>query len=274
MTDTHTHLYIPGDFPGQEAEQAVTRALEAGVHTIVMPNVDTESIAPLMELRSRFPQNVYAAMGLHPTEVKDSWREDLRVIASHLDDDGVIALGEIGMDLYWDTAMETAQAEAFALQLGWAAERGLPVIIHQRGALEQTLRVLGESDTGLIPGIVFHCFTEGPESVHRIREQLPEAFFGIGGVSTFKNAPALRQALHEIGPGHIVLETDAPWLAPVPHRGTRNESAYIPCILQAIATELAIDPALLETMTDRNARRLFPALLSSCRRDTDAPGPK
>lgn len=143
-----------------------------------------------MELRSRFPHNIYAAMGLHPTEVKDSWREDLRVIASHLDDDGVIALGEIGMDLYWDTAMEAAQAEAFALQLGWPPSEDCRVIIHQRGALEQTLHVLDRADTGHIPGIVFHCFTEGPESVRRIREQLPEAFFGIGGVCTFKNAPA------------------------------------------------------------------------------------
>lgn len=260
MTDTHTHLYIPEDYPDMEADQAVERAIAAGVHTIVMPNVDTASIAPLMALRSRFPRHVFAAMGLHPTEVKATWREDLAQIASHLDDEGIIALGEIGMDLYWDKTMEAEQREAFATQLQWANERRLPVIIHQRGALDQTLQVLSECGTADIPGIVFHCFTEGAESVARIRELLPEAFFGIGGVCTFKNAPGLRRALHDIGPEHIVLETDAPWLAPVPHRGSRNESAYIPCILGAIAAELDIAPTTLEAMTDSNARRLFPAL--------------
>lgn len=260
MTDTHTHIYMTEDFPGEEACQAVMRAIDAGVHTMVMPNVDRHSITPLMTLRARFPRHLHAAMGIHPSEISDNWREDLRHISAHIDDDGVIAMGEIGMDLYRDTSMESRQAEAFATQLRIAASRHLPVIIHQRAALTQTLDILTDNHTADIPAIVFHCFTENTDSVRRIRERFPDAYFGIGGVCTFKNAPALRQALHEIGPDHIVLETDAPWLAPVPLRGTRNESAHIPLILQAISAELGIDAATLESVTDANARRLFPRL--------------
>lgn len=257
MTDTHTHLYMAEDFPGSEGNEAVKRAIDAGVHTLIMPNVDTASIRPILEMRDRFPQNVYAAMGLHPSEVKDTWREDLQTIKPYVTHPGVVALGEIGMDLYWETTREAAQREALAEQLKWAAEHKLPLIIHQRGALPHTLEMLQDADLSAIPGMVFHCFTEDEDSVAKIREVVPDTYFGIGGVSTFKNAPALRKALHAIGIDRIVLETDAPWLAPVPHRGTRNESAYIPLIAQTIATEVGFSFAEVCDRTDANARALF-----------------
>jgi len=256
MTDTHTHLYMADAYPGEEAA-TVERAIANGVHTLIMPNVDTESIAPLLALRGKYPHNVYAAMGLHPTEVTADWQSQLAYIRPYLDAPGVVALGEIGMDLYHDTTMEREQAAAFREQLTWAQERHLPVIIHQRGALAQTLDILNEAGADSIPAIIFHCFTEGIESVNLIRQTIPDAYFGIGGVVTFKNAPALREALPAIGLGHIVLETDAPWLAPAPHRGTRNESAYIPLIAERIAAELGIPLPALETATDATAKAIF-----------------
>lgn len=257
MIDTHTHLYMPDTYPGKEADEAVTRAINAGVHTMIMPNVDLDSITPIKSLRERFPNNIYIAMGLHPTEVTPQWKEHLTEIETHLTDEGVIALGEIGMDLYHDDTMQTEQEEAFVEQLGWAQQHRLPVIIHQRAALAPLLKIISDTPTDNIPGFVFHCFTEGTESVREIRKVLPQAYFGIGGVCTFKNAPALRQALHEIGIDKILLETDAPYLAPMPHRGTRNESSYIPIIAASIANELGLPLPDLEKATDDNARKLF-----------------
>lgn len=256
MTDTHTHLYLADAYPGEECA-AVERAIQAGVQTIMLPNVDTESIAPLLALREKYPENLFAAMGLHPTEVKTNWPEQLNIIKQYITAPGVIALGEIGMDLYHDTSMQEEQKEAFHRQLEWAREYNLPIILHQRGALDITLDILREEYTSDIPGIVFHCFTEGAESVEKIRKVIPDAFFGIGGVVTFKNAPALREALHTIGIDKIVLETDAPWMAPTPHRGKRNESAYIPLIAERIGQELGLTPQQVEEHTDANARTLF-----------------
>lgn len=256
MTDTHTHLYMADAYPGEETA-VVEAAIAAGVHTLIMPNVDTSSIAPLLDLRGKFPKNVYAAMGLHPTEVTSDFRGQLAEIRSYLNAPGVVALGEIGMDLYHDTSMEKEQTEAFREQLAWARDCRLPVIIHQRGALDRTLDILREEHSSEIPAIVFHCFTEGVESVERIRSVVPDAYFGIGGVCTFKNAPELRRALPVIGLDRIVLETDAPWLAPVPHRGSRNESAYIPLIAARVAEELGLTTAEVEAATDTNARTLF-----------------
>ncbi|MCM1320452.1 MAG: TatD family hydrolase [Muribaculaceae bacterium] len=249
-----------GDAYPAEEVATVKRAIEAGVHTLMFPNVDTGSIKPLLDLRNQFPDNVFAAMGLHPTEVKHNWQEQLETIKPYLAAPGVIALGEIGMDLYHDDSMRSEQEEAFRTQLGWARDLNLPVILHQRGALDLTLDILKEEYTSEIPAIVFHCFTEGPKSVSKIKQVIPEAFFGIGGVVTFKNASALREALHSIGLDHIVLETDAPWMAPTPHRGSRNESAYIPLIAERIAQELYLPLTEVETQTDLNARKLFPGM--------------
>lgn len=259
MTDTHTHLYMADAYPGEECA-AVERALQAGVHTIMLPNVDTDSIRPLLALRDKFPDNLYAAMGLHPTEVTKEWQEQLDVIKPYLKAPGVIALGEIGMDLYHDQSMCAEQEQAFRQQICWARQFHLPVILHQRAALDITLDILRQEYSPEIPGIVFHCFTEGPQSVEKIKSVIPEAFFGIGGVVTFKNAPALRQALHSIGIDKIVLETDAPWMAPTPHRGTRNESAYIPLIAERIGQELGLSIEQVESRTDANARTLFPGI--------------
>lgn len=253
LTDTHTHLYDP-DFAGGGAE-AVRRAVEAGVGHMIFPNVDLASIAPLKQLASEFPENISKAMGLHPTEVRpESLSDDLAVIRRELaDGKEYVAVGEVGMDLYWSKEHERAQAEAFDIQCGLAAVLGLPVIIHCREALPQVLEVLqAHPDTRA----VFHSFGGSADDVRAIRRLLPEAFFGINGIVTFKNS-GLRDVLPEIGIEKIVLETDSPYLAPVPKRGRRNESAYLPYIAATTGDALGLTPTQTAVATTDNAARLF-----------------
>lgn len=251
MIDTHTHLYPSDSFPGDEAALAIRRAIEAGVDRMILPNVDVASLAPIEAMQQLFPENVFIAPGIHPTELSDCWVDDLREIEAHISHSGVVAIGEVGIDLYWDASRREEQIEAFAAQLELAAAKSLPVLIHQRAALQDTLATLAAADLKRIPTIVFHCFTEGPDSVKAIRETVPEALFGIGGVCTFKNAGQLTAAIPEIGIDHIVLETDAPYLAPVPHRGTRNESAYLPVIAAKVADILGFTTSEVNSVTTR-----------------------
>lgn len=262
MIDTHSHMYLSEDFPDGEGIAAVKRALESGVSRMIFPGVDVASLSPMLELYSHFPDCTAYALGLHPSEVDKDWRENLDIIFEGIDSPGVVAVGEVGMDFHEDRSYRDEQREAFAAQVAAAHHSSLPLIIHQREALDETLGVLAEAAAEGVaaPGMVFHCFTGSKEDVRRIREVVPETYFGIGGVATFKNAPALREALHEIGIERIVLETDAPWLAPVPMRGRRDESAYIPYIAQVVADTLGISVKEVSAITDGNARKLFPRL--------------
>lgn len=253
MTDTHTHIYDPEAFPEGPA-QAVERALEAGVTRFIFPNVNVKSVAPLLELHHQYPGCSRVAAGLHPCDGTDNWRGELEQIMSAFEHERPVAIGEVGIDLYWEKETLGRQLELFAAQVQLAREKSLPLIIHCREALEPTLSVLAEHGKD-VPA-VFHSFTGTPEDVRRIRE-LGDYYFGINGVVSFKNAPALRESLPLIGLDRILLETDSPYLAPVPHRGRRNESAYIPDICARIAGVLDIETEQVATVTDRNAERLF-----------------
>lgn len=253
MTDTHTHLYMDA-FAGEEA-QAVERALAAGVSRMVFPGVSPESHEAMMALHRRFPESTCVALGLHPTEAGEDFREVLDSMEPLLDSGDYKAVGEVGIDLHWDSSTLGRQKEAFARQLLWAAQRGLPVIIHCRDAVKETLQTLRECPLPL-PPLVFHSFTSGIKDVRRIRE-VCDPYFGINGVVTFKNAAALREAIPEIGIDRIILETDSPYLAPVPHRGSRNESSYIPLIRDAVAATLGMAPEEVEHITDNNAKKFF-----------------
>lgn len=255
MIDTHTHLYEEAFDSDGGGIAAVDRAVEAGVSHMVLPNVDASTVGPLLSLCSRRPEILFPAMGLHPTSVDDGWRQQFGRIENILRGGGFVAVGEVGMDLYWDKTFRKQQQEVFAAQLALASELKLPVIVHCREALEDTLEVL-RTHQGDMPRIVFHSFTLGKEEVRRIRE-VADVWFGINGVVTYKNAGALREAIPEIGIDRILLETDSPYLAPVPRRGRRNESALLCHIRDAVASAASLTASEVEKQTDANAVGFF-----------------
>lgn len=253
MTDTHTHLYMDA-FAGEEAD-TVRKAIEAGVTMMIFPGVSPESHEAMMDLHQQFPENTRVALGLHPTELGDDWRKTLDEMEPLLESGEFNAIGEIGIDLHWNVDNVEDQKAAFARQLEWAQRYDLPVIIHCRDGVEETLDVL-KKVKGEMPKLIFHSFTSGPEDVRRIRE-VCDPWFGINGVVTFKNAKPLREALPLIGLDKMVLETDAPYLAPTPHRGERNDSSYIPLILAQVAETLGVSKEEVEKQTDLNAKAIF-----------------
>lgn len=264
MTDTHTHIYMPDEFPDGAAE-AARRALEAGVSRMVLPCVGLDSIGPMRELQARFPAAIRLALGLHPSEVEEDFEAALDRMEAMLPGE-FSAIGEVGIDLYHDASSREGQKRAFRRQLGWARRFGLPVIIHCRDGLDDVLGIVAGAGESL-PTLIFHSFTGGREDVRRIRE-VCDPMFGINGVVTFKNAPALRDALPEIGLGRLLLETDSPYLSPAPLRGRRNESARLPYIRDCVASTLAaagvkdpdgrpVTPQFIETVTDASAAAIF-----------------
>lgn len=255
MIDTHTHPYYDEDVEGGGAA-AIDRAVEAGVSLLIMPNVSVASCEPLLSLHHSRPEATRVAVGIHPEDVDADWRAKTDAIFARFEGENPCAVGEVGVDLYHDATRRVLQMDAFGYQLDLARSMGLPVIIHSRSALEETLevtRIMG----GECPPVLFHSFTMGPEEARRILHQHPDALFGINGVVTFKNAPELREAVAELGIDRIVLETDAPWLAPVPKRGRTNESGYLPYINARIAEVCGITPGEAERTTDIRAREFF-----------------
>lgn len=254
MIDTHTHIYLRESF-AEDMNETLERALAAGISRMVFPNIAADSIGQMVSLHEQYPAVTHIAAGLHPTEVKANWREEAEKCLALLDERTCVAIGEIGMDLYWDKTFEAEQREALAYQLREAKRRGLPAIIHCREALTETLEVMRDLGDDL-PPVIFHSFTGTKEDVRRIRE-VTDSMFGINGVVTYKNATGLREALPEIGLDRIVLETDSPYLAPVPKRGRRNETSYLAYIRDCIASTLGVDAGEVEAKTDANAMNIF-----------------
>lgn len=253
IIDTHTHLYLP-EFDGDRRE-VMQRAIDSGVEMMIFPNVDLTTITPMHDLASAYPEVTRMAMGLHPTEVNARWRDDLGKITTLLTSsvESYVAVGEIGMDLYWDKTFKDEQAEVFRLQAGLAVELGLPVIIHCREALDEILVVLDSMEK--VPQGVFHSFGGTVDDVKTIRRR-GDFYFGINGILTFKNS-RLATVLPEIGIDRILLETDAPYLAPVPHRGKRNETSFITATAEAVGKALGITAGEVARITTSNARDLF-----------------
>lgn len=254
MIDTHTHLYLEEFAPDKGA--AVERALAAGVEAMVFPNVDRGTLEPMRGLHDDFPMQTYMAIGLHPTEVTgEDVDAQLQFVVDELGSRATdyVAIGEIGIDLYWDKQYREQQLEVLSRQMAMAAVRDLPVIIHCREGLDEALAVIDGLEK--VPQGVFHSFGGAVEDVERIRER-GDFYFGINGIVTFKNSK-LRDVLPVIGLERILLETDAPYLAPVPHRGKRNESAYVVHTAGYIAATLGIAVEEVEAVTTASARRLF-----------------
>lgn len=255
MTDTHTHLYM-GEFENG-GDDAVKRAIESGVGMMIFPAVDSSTLEQMKHLHQLYPENTRIAIGLHPTELGEDWECQLDAMERMLEENpsAYNAIGETGIDLYWDASNLENQKRAFARQYEWSRKYGLPLIIHCREGIEPLLEVIS-SHGGAQPELIFHSFTYGPGEVRRIRE-VCDPWFGINGVATFKNAQAVRDAVKEIGIDRILLETDSPYLAPVPHRGKRNESAFLPAICAKVGEVLGMAAEEVERITDANARKVF-----------------
>ncbi len=249
--DTHTHLYDV-QF-GEDRDEMIVRALSAGVERMYLPNCDSSTLPAMLDLVAAFPRNCFPMMGLHPCSVKEDYKAELDLVRRELETGRYFGVGEIGLDYYWDTAFVSAQQEAFRIQTDWAIQFGLPIIIHTRESLADGMAIVREKQQGSLKGI-FHCFGGTVEEAEEIIDL--GCYIGIGGVATFKNS-ILPQTLTHIDLQHIVLETDAPYLAPVPYRGKRNESAYIPLIARKIAEIKNCPVEIVETITTENARKIF-----------------
>ena len=252
MIDTHTHLYL-SDF-SNDIDEIMQKCQISGIHHLILPNIDKESVPQMNDLHSKYPAITSIAMGLHPTEVKEDWENIMTEMGKELESGKFVAIGEVGMDLYWDQTFANQQKQAFRHQLSLAEKYKLPVIIHCRNALTETLEAINEVKPTVTP--IFHSFTGNKEDVRTIRE-VCDPFFGINGVITYKNARELREALPEIGIEKILLETDSPYLSPVPNRGKRNDSNNLKYIKDKIAEVLNIEPLKVEEITDLNAKSVF-----------------
>ncbi len=253
FTDTHAHLYLE-EFDA-DRDQAVSRALEAGVKYIFLPNIDSKSIGLMQDAVCRWPQVCFPMMGLHPTSVKANFIEEITTVKQYLADKNYhfCGVGEIGIDLYWDRTYEKEQEEAFNLQLDLALGHGLPVVIHTRNSMEVTLEIMeGRNDKGLRG--VFHCFSG---DVAQAERAVKIGFYlGIGGVVTYKKS-GLAAVVAAMPTETLLLETDAPFLPPVPYRGKRNESSYIPLIAAKIAEIKGVSLEEVARVTTDHAVKLF-----------------
>lgn len=247
--DTHSHLY--GAEFDTDRKEVIARALDAGVGRIILPDIDKESRSAMLEVCGQYPEVLFPAIGLHPTSVTESYKTELKEVEKQLGQGKYYGIGECGIDLYWDKTYYKEQIYAFSYQLGLAKEADLPVIIHSRDALDEIFKVLKQHP--YTKGI-FHCFSGNTEEARRA---IGCGFLlGIGGVVTFKNNQT-EQVIKDTGIESLVLETDSPYLSPVPYRGKRNESSYIPVIAQKIAGLIQTDVKKIEEITTRNAMNLF-----------------
>ncbi len=250
--DTHTHLFSPSF--DEDRTAVVERAINAGVEILLLPNIDLESIEPMYNLCQQFPQNCLPMMGLHPGSVDANWELNLEIIRKNLFDRKNYAVGEIGMDLYWDKTFQNEQAEAFRIQIAWAKELLLPIVIHAREAFDEIFEIVDELNDERLTG-VFHCFTGTVEQAKRI-QNYGGFKIGIGGVLTYKKAE-LDLVLKEIDLSEMILETDSPYLPPTPHRGKRNESAYLLHIAEKLADVKQCTLNVIADTTTANAKELF-----------------
>jgi TatD DNase family protein len=251
ITDTHTHLYA-SQFDKDQAAM-MQRAKDAGVSRFFVPAIDSSYTESMMKLEKAFPTEVFLMMGLHPTSVKENYLEELAHVKEWIDKKKFFALGEIGIDLYWDKSFLTQQQEAFRTQIKWAKEKNLPIVIHCRDAFDEIFEILelekGESLRG-----IFHCFTGTKEQA--LKAISYNMKLGIGGVATFKNG-MIDKFLNEINIAHIVLETDAPYLAPTPYRGKRNESAYITNVVDKLVDIYGLSFKEVAEITTQNSKDIF-----------------
>lgn len=248
MIDTHAHIYLP-EFQ-EDREKTVNAARQTGIDTILMPAIDSNTHETMLEVEKNFTECI-SMMGLHPCSVNEDFEKELDIVRRHFETRNFIAIGEIGLDFYWDVAFKEQQYEAFHKQIEIATRKNLPIVIHSRNAIDECIDVVEHFKklTG-----VFHCFSGDLRQAQKIIDL--GFMLGIGGVVTFKNA-GLDKVIAEVGLSNIILETDAPYLAPVPFRGKRNEPAYLKFVAERISGIINKSVEEIEKLTSSNARRLF-----------------
>lgn len=251
LTDTHTHLYYETE--PVKREELLQRCFDNQISRLFLPNVDSESIPLITELVGKYPDNCFPMLGLHPCHVKENYEQELEVIKHQIGNLRIYAVGEIGIDLYWDKSTLKLQQDAFRKQIGWAKELQLPIVIHCRDAFDEVYQILAEEKDDKLRGI-FHCFSGTIEQARLIKDL--GFYLGIGGVVTYKNA-GLDKVVAQLDLEDIVLETDSPYLTPVPFRGKPNESSYLIYVARKVAELLNVEIEKVASVTTENSKKVF-----------------
>ena len=249
--DTHAHLYR--EYYPEDLRGVIQRSIDAKVERVLLACVDVNTPPMIAEAVKMFPENIYGLIGLHPSDVKEDYEAQLADLETHIEDRNIVGIGEIGLDFYHDRDFEREQQIAFQRQLDWARDRKLPLSLHIRNGYSEAIPILNQYEIGSLSGVL-HCFSGGIQEAEWAAKR--GFVIGIGGIVTFKNSK-LQELIPKIGLDHIVLETDAPYLAPTPHRGTPNESSYIPLIAQKIAEIMDVSVKEVMERTTENALRIF-----------------
>jgi len=251
IVDTHTHLYLK-QFK-EDIGDVIARAKEIGVKKFIFPAIDSSHFNSMLNLKNKYPEEIYLMSGLHPTDVKENYKDELDFVVNTLKTNNYVAIGEIGIDLYWDKSFLKQQQDAFKFQIRLAIKHDLPIVIHCREAFNEIFEILDKENCDKLRG-VFHCFTGTLEEAQRAIDL--GFVLGIGGVVTFKNG-GIDKFLHRIDLKNIVMETDSPYLAPVPYRGKRNESSFIIYILEKLSEIYGISKEKIAEITSKNAKKVF-----------------
>ncbi|MDC0593138.1 TatD family hydrolase [Flavobacteriaceae bacterium] len=251
IIDTHTHLYL-NQFK-DDIDKVIQRSIDKGINKFIFPAIDSTHFDDMHDLKNKYPGSIYLMTGLHPTNVKENYKEELEFVVNSLKSHSYVAIGEIGIDLYWDKTYLKQQQDAFEFQIRLAIKNDLPIVIHCREAFNEIFEILDKENCSKLRG-VFHCFTGTLEQANRaIRLGFK---LGIGGVVTFKNG-GIDKFLSQIDLKHIVLETDSPYLAPVPFRGKRNESSYITYVIDKLSEIYGLPIQEIASVTTKNAEKVF-----------------
>ena len=251
IIDTHTHLYLK-QF-NKDIDLVINRSKDIGVKKFIFPAIDSSHFDSMHSLKNKYPDNIYLMSGLHPTNVKENYKNELDFVVDSLKTRDYVAIGEIGIDLYWDKSFLNEQQEAFTFQIRLAIKHDLPIVIHCRDAFDEIFEILDKENCDKLRG-VFHCFTGTLEQAKRAIDL--DFVLGIGGVVTFKNG-GIDKFLNQIDLKHIVLETDSPYLAPVPFRGKRNESSYIVYVIDKLSEIYGLSKEEIASVTTKNAEKVF-----------------
>ncbi len=251
LIDTHSHIYLD-EFEADKVAM-LDRALSLGIRQILMPAIDSTTHDTMLTLESIFTDSCISMMGLHPCSVKGNYKDELKIASNYFDKRKFVAVGEIGLDFYWDKTFTTHQYEAFHSQIEWALQYDIPIVIHSREAVDECIQVVKEKQKGKLKG-VFHCFSGSEKQAQQIIDL--GFYLGIGGVLTFKNS-GLDKVMRSVSLDQVVLETDAPYLAPVPFRGKRNEPSYLKYVVEKLSEVKGISHDEIGRITTANAEKLF-----------------